>query len=130
MANTLADITAKVMPKSGGDIASLTIGGKNVVRSVNGSTADASGNVNVSVVSSILPDLTAGVSLAANTAAPSDGWVFVKKIVDENYWSLKMDDVLVGYNGGSKLQGNSEFLLIAKGSSINYDSTFYPCKGA
>lgn len=79
--------------------------------------------------SNFLPNLSAGVSLAANTAAPSDGWVFATVWGQEGYWNAYIDGVHVAYEGGSKIYAGYSFTPIAKGSTFSVASTFYPCRG-
>lgn len=83
------------LPLSGGNVTgNLTVQGKNVLRSVNGTNADASGNANVNLI----PDYTAGVSKSWNTniTAKRDCFVVVR---------------CVGYNGTVSLIVNGVTVL-------------------
>lgn len=89
---------------------SLTWYGKNIVRSVNGVTADAAGNV--SITKTIMPDYSAVVALPA----PST--------VDKT-WTATADGFIVaslfGCNGGNgRLNINGYNMFIANTNSVNF----------
>ena len=78
----------------------------------------------------MMPDYSKGVSLNANTPAPSNGVIFINSYVSENYRSINIDSVMVFQAGGSYNCRDSNIIPICKGSSCNYASTFFPYKGA
>ena len=75
--NQLAEAMSKFLPLSGGNVTgNLTVQSKNVVRSVNGTTADASGNVAISVPPTPNAYVTATWKSGTSWYRKwSDGWI-------------------------------------------------------
>ena len=116
---------------------SLTWGGKNIVRSVNGAEADTDGNVTIST--SAMPDYTAGVSKNANTEheAEKDGWIYSTGnnfSNNETYNYIIVNGVQLNFSyysaSGISVVHDALFIPVSKGDKYksNKTITYFPCK--
>ena len=101
-AANVEDLTATCLPLSGGNVSgNLTVQGKNVVRSVNGTSADASGNVTLTV--------SASGSSIGRDSTPISYSVAIKKgytVAQAGLLWISCKDVNYGidvYSGNTKL---------------------------
>lgn len=125
----------------------LLFNNQNIVRSVNGVNADASGNVSVSSLSTsvFMPDYTAGVTLTITDGStckgtvPSDGFIFfgMASYNTNGTFHLYINGKAV-FNGWT-IDGGNDFIFLcpfSKGDTFEMycawlgQVTFYPCKGA
>ena len=78
------------------------------------------------------PNYAAGLAIGSNTTytATANGWVLVHVSTDSTGWNVKVNDVIISYEGGDHWQHTSEFLPVKKGdvvtSTISATYIFYP----
>ncbi|AFC21704.1 tail fiber protein [Cronobacter phage vB_CsaM_GAP32] len=77
-----------------------TVGGRNIVRSINGSTADANGNVTLSITGGVVTNVRRGAEIAVNRYSLGDE-SFVYRCGEGQY--------VTGFNIWSKSNNNDEF---------------------
>ena len=118
--NKLAAAMAKYLPVSGGAVTgNVTVQGKNVVRSVNGTSADASGNVTISGLVKSVNGTNADAS-GNVTISVSDG------TVTQKYYNAKFTVVYSGTLTVSSLTAYKPVYILVKALTSSGGTCYWP----